>query len=81
MSDVAIGGFENLGTCAAATVKPEAVFTCTAGVTVPKDAKPTDPYFTDTYWKNPSGPADNMFDPSVPFGVPFAPTPSTSLFT
>ena len=42
---------------------------------MPKDAKPTTPYFTDDYWKNPSKPAINIFDPGVPFGVPFAPTP------
>jgi len=80
VSDVAIAGFDSPGACAAATVRPDAVFTCTAAVTVPKDAKLTDPYFTDTYWKNPSGPADNTFDPGVPFGVPFAPTPFHVVF-
>ncbi|HEY6358623.1 MAG TPA: PIG-L family deacetylase, partial [Vicinamibacterales bacterium] len=75
VSDVAIAGFDNPGACASTTVKPDGVFTCTAAATVPKNAKATDPYFTDTYWKNPSGPAINAFDPSVPFGVPFAPTP------
>ena len=43
--------------------------------TCPKDAKPTTPYFTDNYWKHPENQAINIFDPSVPFGVPFAPTP------
>ncbi len=38
-------------------------------------AKLTTPYFTDDYWKNPSKPAINNFEPGVPFGVPFAPTP------
>ena len=42
---------------------------------MPKDAKLTTPYFTDDYWKNPSKPAINNFEPGVPFGVPFAPTP------
>src|SRR5262249_7350978 len=37
--------------------------------------------FNDTYWKNPSGAARNTFDPSVPFGVPFAPTPFRAVFT
>src|SRR5439155_21075269 len=41
----------------------------------PKDAQLTSPYFTDDYWSHPSNPAINRFDPSVPFGVPFAPTP------
>src|SRR5262249_8667926 len=39
-----------------------------------------EPYFTDTYWKNPSGPARYNFDPSVTFGVPFAPTPFHAVF-
>jgi GlcNAc-PI de-N-acetylase len=80
VSDVAMAGFDNPGACPSATVKPDAVFTCAATATVPKDAKLTDPYFTDTFWKNPSGPADNAFDPSVPFGVPFAPTPFHVVF-
>ena len=42
---------------------------------VPKNAKLTEPYFTDNYWKHPANPARNTFDPGVPFGVPFAPTP------
>ncbi len=75
VSDVAIAGFDNPGPCAPATVKKDGAFTCAATATVPKNAKATDPYFTDTYWKDPSGPAVNAFDPSVPFGVPFAPTP------
>jgi hypothetical protein len=80
VSEVAIAGLENPGACASATVKKDGVFTCTAAATVPKDAKVTDPYFTDTYWKNPSGPAVNAFDPKVPFGVPFAPTPFHAVF-
>jgi len=80
VSEVAIEGFENPGACAAAAVKKDGVFACAVAVTVPKNAKVTDPYFTDTYWKNPSGPAINAFDPSVPFGVPFAPTPFHVVF-
>ena len=80
VSDVAIAGFDDPAACASANLKPDAVFTCIAAATVPKNAKLTDPYFTDTYWKNPSGPADNAFDPGVPFGVPFAPTPFHVVF-
>src|SRR5207244_4738614 len=32
------------------------------------------------YWKDPSKPAINTFDPDVPFGVPFAPTPFRATF-
>jgi LmbE family N-acetylglucosaminyl deacetylase len=80
VSDVTIAGFENPGPCAVTAVKKDGVFACAVTATVPKNAKVTDPYFTDTYWKNPSGPAINAFDPSVPFGVPFAPTPFHVVF-
>jgi hypothetical protein len=72
---VTINGFDSPALCAAASVKKDATFTCSSETHVPKDAKLTTPYFTDTYWKDPAGPAINTFDPSVPFGVPFAPTP------
>ena len=42
---------------------------------MPKNAKPTTPYFHDNYWKHPANQAIQIFDPGVPFGVPFAPTP------
>src|SRR4029077_14870310 len=61
--------------CAASTVKKDAVFTCTADARVPRTARPTTPYFSDVYWQNPSAPAINTFDPRVPFGLPFAPSP------
>ncbi len=75
VSDVAIAGFETVGRCAPGVVTKDAVYTCSADARVPATAKPTTPYFSDTYWKNPSSPAINVFEPGVPFGVPFAPTP------
>lgn len=78
--DAAIVGFDGAAACTPATIKKDAVFSCTSAASVPKNAKVTDPYFTDTYWKNPSGPARYAFDPSVPFGVPFAPTPFRAIF-
>jgi hypothetical protein len=66
--------------CAAGTIRTDAVFTCSADARVPGRAKPTTPYFTDTYWKNPSTPAISSFEPGVPFGVPFAPTPFRATF-
>ena len=51
------------------------MFTCTADARVPRTARPTTPYFSDVYWQNPSAPAINTFDPGVPFGLPFAPSP------
>ena len=50
-------------------------FTCAIDAHIPKDAKPTTPYFHDDYWKHPANQAIKIFDPDVPFGVPFAPTP------
>ena len=58
-----------------------AVYTCTSNGTVPNNAKVTEPYFTDNYWKHPENPAAYDFDPSVPFGVPFAPSPFRVTFT
>ncbi len=80
VSDVQIMGFDGTTPCTAATIKKDGVFSCTSNGSIPKNAKVTEPYFTDTYWKNPSGPARYTFDPSVPFGVPFAPTPFRVVF-
>jgi hypothetical protein len=80
VSDVTIVGFDAASACQPATVKKDAAFSCTSNASIPKTAKLTDPYFTDTYWKNPAGPARYTFDPSVPFGVPFAPTPFHAIF-
>ena len=82
---VEISGFDPQATCAAevsksGVVKKNAVFTCNVDAHVPMDAKPTTPYFTDNYWKHPENQAIQIFDPSVPFGVPFAPTPFRVIF-
>jgi hypothetical protein len=79
-SDVAviavdIAGFDAPGNCALAPLKKDATFSCSVEARIPKDARPTTPYFSDNYWKHPENPAIQIFDPSVPFGVPFAPTP------
>jgi hypothetical protein len=75
VSGVTIAGFDTPAACTPGPVKQDAVYTCGAKATVPKDAALTTPYFTDDYWKHPSTPAINHFAPGVPFGVPFAPTP------
>jgi hypothetical protein len=61
--------------CNPGAAAKSAVYTCTANGLIPINAKLTTPYFTDDYWRNPSKPAIDVFDPAVPFGVPFAPTP------
>lgn len=83
VGDVAIAGFDvsagsgqaTGSTCAPGVVKKDAVYTCTVDARVPANARPTTPYFSDNYWSHPSNPAINSFEPGVPFGVPFAPTP------
>jgi len=75
VASVAIAGLETSSACAPAQVKKDGVFTCSADARVPQSAKPTTPYFSDEYWSRPSTPAINQFEPGVPFGVPFAPTP------
>ena len=81
VSDVKVAGLDGASACAPGAAKTNAVYTCTSNGTVPAGAKVTDAYFTDNYWKHPSNPAAYDFDPSVPFGVPFAPTPFHVTFT
>jgi hypothetical protein len=71
---VALAGFDTAGNCAVGPLKKDAVYTCNAEVHVRKDEKLTTSYFTDDYWKHPANQAINIFDPDVPFGLPFRPT-------
>ncbi len=75
VTGVSINGFDAPAACAASDVKKDGVYTCTSAAQVPKNAKLTTPYFHDDYWKHPENQAIQIFDPSVEFGVPFAPTP------
>jgi hypothetical protein len=75
VTKVEIAGFDSPGACEPAEVKKDASFTCSIEAHVPKEARPTTPYFHDTYWKHPEEQAIQIFDAGVPFGVPFAPTP------
>jgi len=80
VSSVTIAGFDSPVACAAGSAKKDAVYTCASDAHIPKDAKPTSPYFHDNYWKDPSNQAIQIFDPAVEFGVPFAPTPFRATF-
>jgi hypothetical protein len=75
VTGVDIAGLDGATACPAGAAKKDAAFTCTSNGTIPRTAKLTEPYFTEPYWKQASLPARATFDPSVPFGVPFAPTP------
>lgn len=81
VEEVSIAGLNAQGAgCAPGTAKKGAVYTCSADANVPKDARLTTPYFHDNYWKHPENQAIQIFDPGVPFGVPFAPTPFRAVF-
>jgi LmbE family N-acetylglucosaminyl deacetylase len=75
VTDVAIAGFDGPARCAPGAARRDAVYTCSVDVRVPAAARLTTPYFNDDYWRTPSNLAINRFEPGVPFGVPFAPTP------
>ncbi len=75
VTNVAIAGLETSSACAPGAVKKDAVYTCAAEAHLPKNAQLTKPYFSDKYWKSPANPAIDIFEPDVPFGVPFRPTP------
>ncbi len=75
VTSVSMNGFDSPKACVAGIVKKDAVYTCASDAKIPKDARATTPYFTDNYWKHPENQAIQILDPSVEFGVPFAPTP------
>jgi LmbE family N-acetylglucosaminyl deacetylase len=79
VTSVAIAGFDS-GSCGPKPLAKDGVYTCVADTRVPKIAKLTTPYFSDTYWKNPATAAINVLEPGVAFGVPFAPTPFRATF-
>jgi GlcNAc-PI de-N-acetylase/alpha-galactosidase-like protein len=74
VTGVDVSGFAG-GACTPGPAAKRAFYTCATDVQVPKDAKLTEPYFHDNYWKHPENLARNDFDPGVPFGIAFAPTP------
>ena len=75
VTGVTISGFSDPAICQPGSAKKDATYTCSAAAHIPRDAKSTTPYFDDNYWKHPENQAIQIFDPSVPFGVPFAPSP------
>jgi LmbE family N-acetylglucosaminyl deacetylase len=71
---VLITGFD-AGKCQPGTAPKDGVYNCAVQAKVPLNAALTTPYFHDDYWKHPANPAINTYEPGVPFGVPFRPTP------
>src|SRR6185312_7702991 len=68
-------GFDSPAPCAPATTKQAASYNCASQAHIPNNAKSTTPYFTDNYWKHTDNLANQIFDPSVGFGLTFAPSP------
>jgi len=82
VTDAAVTGFDGRAACTPGPVKKDAAFTCTADVQIPKAAKLTDRYWTDEYWNRPNPKlALDIYEPDVPFGAPFRPTPFRAKFT
>jgi LmbE family N-acetylglucosaminyl deacetylase len=75
ITGVTISGFDGAANCAPGAARKDATYTCSSAAHIPKNAKLTTPYFDDNYWKHSENQAIQVFDPSVPFGVPFAPSP------
>ncbi|HWK11160.1 MAG TPA: NEW3 domain-containing protein, partial [Vicinamibacterales bacterium] len=74
VSGVAVAGLSG-ASCNPGPAKAGGIYSCEADAQVPADAKLTTPYFHDNYWKHPENPAREDFDPGVPFGAAFAPSP------
>jgi LmbE family N-acetylglucosaminyl deacetylase len=80
VSGIEVTGFAKTTACNPGAAPKDAFFSCAVDVQVPAEAKSTEPYFHDDYWKHPEKLARNEFDPGVPFGVPFAPSPFRARF-
>jgi hypothetical protein len=75
VTGVDVSGFAGPAACTPGPAPKNASYACAADAQVPKDAKLTEPYFHDNYWKHPENLARNDFDAGVPFGTAFAPSP------
>lgn len=67
---VKLFGFDGESSCPAEELKPAAIYRCASALGIPASARLTTPY-----WRPIPGTARYEFDPGVPFGLPFAPTP------
>lgn len=73
---VSASGFSAPAGCPAQTLAPGASRNCDQKVTVPTDAR-----LTAAHFRNGTEGARYIFDPDVPFGLPFRPTPFTATFS
>ncbi len=75
VTGIDVSGFAGPANCAGGAAPKNAFYGCNADLQVPKDVKPTQPYFHDNYWKHPENLARNDFETGIPFGIAFAPSP------
>jgi LmbE family N-acetylglucosaminyl deacetylase len=75
VNSVTMGGLESSQTTCTGTVPRGGAYTCQASTSVPRAAKITGPYWTPR-----QDAARYDFDPGVPFGLPFAPSPFAATF-
>ena len=82
LKDITLAGVTGSAACQPAALAKDVAATCTAEVTVPADARLTQPHWTDRYWTTrPPQLALDIYDPDVPFGAPFRPSPFRAAFT
>ena len=82
VGSVSVAGFDGTAACTPAAMKKDAPFVCTADVKIPADVTLTKPYWTDEYWTTrPPKLALDIYEPDVPFGAPFRPSPFRATFT
>ena len=73
---VRLSGFEGLvEPCLEETLAPAGVYRCSSELQVPNDTAPT-----GIHWTHVPSLARYAYEPDVPFGVPFRPTPFTATF-
>jgi LmbE family N-acetylglucosaminyl deacetylase len=73
---VRVAGFDGASACVAGAAAGRGVYTCTATARIPTDARLTGPY-----WKPLPGVSRSEFEPDVPFGAPFRPSPFRASFS
>ncbi len=76
VKSVEFAGFDGSAACEPSAVESGRPYTCEAELQVPAGAA-----LTTAYWKRLPDRDYYDFDPDVPFGVPFAPTPFTARVT
>ena len=72
---VRVRGFDGASGCEAAPLAPSGVYRCERSARIPADARPT-----GIHWSHVDGADRYAFDPDVPFGAPFRPTPFRAAF-